>query len=120
MKKWMLMAVGILILVIGILIKYNRGLHSECARHSNNISVLNKEIERYKIQDSLNAVSVSALNLTIDELKEYRADDAQTIKELGIKNKHLEALVKNRDSFNRNNLCRPLASTSGQVGLFRG
>lgn len=61
------MAVGILILVIGILIKYNRGLHSECARHSNNISVLNKEIERYKIQDSLNAVSVSALNLTIDE-----------------------------------------------------
>ena len=94
MKKWMLMAVGILILVIGILIKYNRGLHSECARHSNNISVLNKEIERYKIQDSLNAVSVSALNLTIDELKEYRADDAQTIKELGIKNKHLEALVK--------------------------
>lgn len=42
MKKWMLMVIGILILVIGILIKYNRGLHSECARHSNNISVLNK------------------------------------------------------------------------------
>ena len=46
MKKWMLMAVGILILVIGILIKYNRGLHSECARHSNNISVLNMMLKQ--------------------------------------------------------------------------
>lgn len=70
-----------------------------------------KDIKSYKIRDSLNAVSVSALNLTIDELKEYRADDAQTIKELGIKTSILR-LWLNRDSFNRNNLCRPLASTS--------
>ena len=94
MKKWLFIGLVALVSVTIGLIKYNRKLQKECERQSGNIAILMKDIKSYKIRDSLNAVSVSALNLTIDELKEYRADDAQTIKELGIKNKHLEALVK--------------------------
>ncbi|MEB3375486.1 DUF6549 family protein [Bacteroides sp. CR5/BHMF/2] len=94
MKKWLFIGLVALVSVTIGLIKSNRKLQKECERQSGNIAILMKDIKSYKIRDSLNAVSVSALNLTIDELKEYRADDAQTIKELGIKNKHLEALVK--------------------------
>ena len=88
MKKWLVIGLVALVSVIIGLIKYNRKLQKEYERQSGNIAILMKDIKSYKIRDSLNAVSVSALNLTIDELKEYRDDDAQTIKELGIKNKH--------------------------------
>ena len=94
MKKWLFAIIAVLILAVSSLIKRNQTIQSECSRQSGNIATLMGDIKRYKVRDSLNALSVSALNLTVNELKEFRANDARLIKELEIENKHLEALMK--------------------------
>lgn len=50
-----------------------------------NVGVLMQDVERYKVDDSLNAVRVHGLSLTIDDLKRYRAEDASLIKKLSAK-----------------------------------
>lgn len=52
-----------------------------------NVGVLMQDVERYKVDDSLNAVRVHGLSLTIDDLKRYRAEDASLIKKLSAKSK---------------------------------
>ena len=52
-----------------------------------NVGVLMQDVERYKVDDSLNAVRVHGLSLTIDDLKRYRAEDANLIKKLSAKSK---------------------------------
>lgn len=92
----MLLISIVAILLVGgiILFQQNKKLRSECNRQIGNVTTLMGTVKKYKHADSLNAVSVSALNLTIDELKRYRSDDARLIKDLGIKNKHLETILK--------------------------
>ena len=63
MKKWLFIGLVALVSVTIGLIKSNRKLQKECERQSGNIAILMKDIKSYKIRDSLNAVSVSALNL---------------------------------------------------------
>ena len=62
----------------------------------NNVGALMQDVERYKIDDSLNAVRVQGLTLTIDDLKRYRAEDAALIKKMDVKPKHAGAIVKVR------------------------
>ena len=52
-----------------------------------NMGVLMQDVERYKVDDSLNAVRVRGLSLTVDDLKRYRAEDASLIKKLSAKSK---------------------------------
>ncbi len=40
------------------------------------------------------ALDTKALRLTLDEYRQYRADDATTIKRLGVRFKHLEAAAR--------------------------
>lgn len=94
MTKYLIVAIIILLVGTCFLFRENKSLRSECDRQSGNMETLMRTVRKYKYADSLNGVSLSALNLTIDELKEYREDDARLIKELGIKNKNLEAIIK--------------------------
>lgn len=93
--KRALISVVVIMLVGGIILfQQNKRLRTECDRQTGNVTTLMGIVKRYKYANSLNATSVSALKLTVDELKKYRSDDARMLKELGIKNKHLEAIVK--------------------------
>ena len=103
MKKYLIIAIAFIALLGGVsyLFQQNRKLRAENERQSGNVSTLMDTVKHYKVAikqgDSLltvNAASVFALNLTIDEFKKYRADDAKLIKELGIKNKYLESIAK--------------------------
>lgn len=94
MKKYLIITIVLLLVGVGFLFRQNENLRKERDRQSGNVETLMNTVKKYKYADSLNAVSVSALNLNIDELKKYRAVDSRLIKELGIKNKHLEALAK--------------------------
>lgn len=94
MKKYLILTIVILLSGLGLLFRQNKKLQAERDRQSGNVETLMTTIKKYKYADSLNAASVSALNLNIDELKKYRADDAILIKELGVKNKNLEAIMK--------------------------
>ena len=79
MKKlpWILV---ILLAVIVVLFQQNHILRAERDRQIGNIEALMGEVKRYKMKDSLNVASVSSLNLTVEELKKYRAEDVKLIK----------------------------------------
>nr|DAP15730.1 MAG TPA: hypothetical protein [Caudoviricetes sp.] len=58
-----------------------------------NVGALMQSVERYKVNDSLNAVRVHGLTLTIEDLKKYRPDDVELAKEMDVKNKHLGSVT---------------------------
>ena len=74
----------------------------EKERQESNVSVLMGDVNNYRYRDSLKAVSVSALQLSIDELKKYRAKDARLIADLNIKLKRVESVssttIQTKDS----------------------
>lgn len=102
MKKYLIIAIVILLVTVTFLFRQNRLLQAERDRQSGNVETLMGEVKRYKVKDSLNVASVSALNLTVDELKKYRADDAKLIKELKLRSKDVEYItnteIKTKDS----------------------
>lgn len=65
---------------------------SEAKRMKSNQSVLLSEVDRYKVRDSLNVISIGELQFKNGELREFRADDAQMIKDLGIKLKRAKSI----------------------------
>lgn len=83
------------ILVAGNVFQFNRTkkLADERDRYKNNTEVLMGDVERYKIQDSLNVARVQSLELTLDEFKRFRAEDAAIIKQLKNRNRDLQAVV---------------------------
>ena len=94
MSKWLIA----IILVLGTLLycyknKVNT-LKAEKERLEVNVSALAKASKEYKFRDSLNAVSVTALNLKVSELEDMRAEDHKLIKELKLKPKDVEYLTK--------------------------
>jgi len=68
-------------------------LTDEKERLENNTEALMTDLEHYIIQDSIHAVKARTLELTIDELKTFRAQDAKIIRDLGIKNRNLESML---------------------------
>lgn len=62
-------------------------------RHKANTETLLKGIEQYRTKDSLNAARVEALTLSKRQLEEYRAGDAELIKELKTKKRTLQAVT---------------------------
>lgn len=93
MKKlpWLLV---VLLVVIAVLFQQNHTLRTERDRQISNVETLMGEVKLYKVKDSLNVASVSSLNLTVEELKKYRAEDAKLIKELKLRPKDVEYIAK--------------------------
>lgn len=69
-------------------------LNDERNRYRANTTALLQDVERYRTQDSLNVAKVGVLSLKIAELEEYRAEDAELVKSLEIRNKDLEQITK--------------------------
>lgn len=81
--------IAFVLLIVANCIGWNKASHykdREAAQRAN-VGVLMQDVERYKVDDSLNAVRVRGLSLTIDDLKRYRAEDASLIKKLSAKSK---------------------------------
>lgn len=78
----------------------NKNLHDENKRLKANQEALLIENEviiarsqRYKVADSLNAVKISALQLSIDEYKRYKAEDYRLIKQLKSSSSDLQKVI---------------------------
>lgn len=81
-------------LVVANCIGWSKASHykdREAAQRAN-VGVLMQDVERYKVDDSLNAVRVHGLSLTIDDLNRYRAEDASLIKKLSAKSKDVSSV----------------------------
>ena len=100
MKQYLLpflVGVGVVAIMIAMfLIGDGRGyqrMADELDRYKNNVETLMGDVEHYKIQDSLNVARVQDLELTLDEFKRFRAEDAVLIKQLKSKNRDLQSVV---------------------------
>ena len=69
-------------------------LREERDRLRVNQQALLSDVELYRTRANESAASVEVLQLTLDEFKEYRTEDARRIEELGIKLRRAESYAK--------------------------
>ena len=96
LSKYLLVAV---LLLSGIVyIQYRRNVHlaNERDRYQANNTALLSEVRGMRIDSTTLAVDTKGLRLTVEEYKRFRAQDAETIKKLGVKIKNLEAAAKHQ------------------------
>lgn len=95
MKKTLIIAGIILLLLAGLYYQHHRltGFRAENRILNTNIEVLTGEAERYRVRDSLNAVSARELSLKLADYERYRAEDMRLIEELRLDRKRIESVV---------------------------
>ena len=71
-----------------------KALRAESEKYKSNTTALMEDVTHYKLRDSLNGARADALELSMKELQKWRADDAELIKDLKIKNRDLAAINK--------------------------
>ena len=70
-----------------------KSLTAERDKYRSNTEILLQDVKTYQTKDSLNAIKVGNLELSLAEYKKYRADDLALIKTLQTKNRDLERVT---------------------------
>ena len=96
LSKYLLVAVLLLSGIVYIQYRWNVHLANERDRYQANNTALLSEVRRMRIDSTTLAVDTKGLRLTVEEYKRFRAQDAETIKKLGVKIKNLEAAAKHQ------------------------
>lgn len=73
---------AVLLVAFLAIYSYAKKLKVENLAYRQNVSVLMDSTTHYKVADSLNAIQVKELQLTLSEYKKYRKDDQTLIKKL--------------------------------------
>ena len=94
--KCLLVAVVLLGGAVWLQYRYTVRLKSERDRYLSNTAALLSEVKRMQVDSATMALDAKTLQLTIDEYKRFRAEDAATIKRLGVKVKNLEAAARHQ------------------------
>lgn len=69
-------------------------LKEERDRYRSNSTALLSEVRRIQADSATMALDAKALQLTLDEYRRFRVEDAETIRRLGVKIKNLEAAAR--------------------------
>lgn len=93
MRKYIIIGVIVLLSVIAIQNAAIKRVKNERNLYRDNTYVLMSENEQYRTQDSLNALSVGQLQLTLKEYRKYQANDAALIETLKADNKRLKGIT---------------------------
>ena len=97
MKKYIIIAAIALAVAAVVTIWVQRSrintLTGERDKYRANTETLLQDVSRYQTKDSLNAIKVGNLELSLAEYKKYRADDLALIKTLQAKNRDLERVT---------------------------
>ena len=96
LSKYLLVAVLLLSGIVYNQYRRNVPLANERDRYQANNTALLSEVRRMRIESTTLAVDTKGLRLTVEEYKRFRAQDAETIKKLGVKIKNLEAAAKHQ------------------------
>lgn len=94
--KCLLVAVVLLGGAVWLQYRYTVRLKSERDRYLSNTTALLSEVKRMQVDSATMALDAKTLQLTLNEYKRFRAEDAATIKRLGIKVKNLEAAARHQ------------------------
>jgi hypothetical protein len=95
MKKYLILAAIILAVAAAFWVQHVKikRLTEERDRYRSNTEILLQDVKTYQTKDSLNAIKVGNLELSLAEYKKYRADDLALIKTLRAKNRDLERIT---------------------------
>lgn len=95
MKKYLILAAIILAVAAAFWVQHVKikRLTDERDRYRSNTEILLQDVKTYQTKDSLNAIKVGNLELSLAEYKKYRADDLALIKTLQTKNRELERVT---------------------------
>lgn len=95
MKKYLILAAIILAVAADFWVQHVKikRLTEERDRYRSNTEILLQDVKTYQTKDSLNAIKVGNLELSLAEYKKYRADDLALIKTLQAKNRDLERIT---------------------------
>lgn len=95
MKKYLIFAAIILSVAAAFWMQHVKikRLTEERDRYRSNTEILLQDVKTYQTKDSLNAIKVGNLELSLAEYKKYRADDLALIKTLQAKNRDLERIT---------------------------
>lgn len=91
---WLTVVCICLLVALGFSFSKIKKTKAESAKYKSNTEALFTEVERYRIQDSLSAVRVESLELTVKEFERFRSEDAALIKELKKKNRDLSEVSR--------------------------
>lgn len=83
--------------ILFLLIRQDRLIkkfEAESEKYRANTTALMEDVTHYKLRDSLSGARADALELSMKELEKWRAEDAEIIKDLKIKNRDLSAINK--------------------------
>lgn len=94
LMKCLLAAVVILGGVVWLQHRHAARLRAERDRYQSNSTALLSEVRRVQADSATMALDTRTLRLTLDEYKRFRAEDAATIKRLGVKIKNLETAAR--------------------------
>ena len=93
-SRYLSLAVLLLGLAVAFLWQRNGRLREERDRYRGNTEALLSDMTRIRVDSTTMAVDMNALRLRVDEYRRLRAEDAEQIKRLGVKIKHLEAAAR--------------------------
>lgn len=95
MKKYLILAAIILAVAAAFWVQHVKieRLTAERDRYRSNTEILLQDVKTYQTKDSLNAIKVGNLELSLSEYKKYRADDLALIKTLQTKNRDLRRIT---------------------------
>lgn len=97
MKLRNILYIGAALLIAGCALSLQqsriKALREERDAYRENTSILMRDVEKYRVSDSLNAVRVGVLSLKIDEFEAWRAEDAAIIAGLKKRNEDLQAVT---------------------------
>lgn len=95
MKKYLILVAIILAVAASFWVQHVKikRLTEERDKYRSNTEILLQDANTYQTKDSLNAIKVGNLELSLAEYKKYRADDFALIKTLQTKNRELEAVT---------------------------
>lgn len=95
MKKYLIWAAIILAFAAAFCVQHVKikRLTEERDKYRSNTEILLQDVKTYQTKDSLNAIKVGNLELSLAEYKKYRADDLALIKTLQAKNRDLERVT---------------------------
>lgn len=94
MKKFLIVVILFFAVANAGILKYCDKIRQEKEKYEQNSHALLSEIKRMQIDSTTMALDVKVLRLSLDEYEQYRAEDAEKIKQLGIKLKNLESVGK--------------------------
>lgn len=94
LKNWQYVLIGALVLALFIASKNAIVNKQKYKREKSNVETLMSDIEHARTKAGEDVATIGELQLTVEEFKKLRADDAKLIKELKIKASEVREVVK--------------------------